>query len=152
MLSLPLQRVTVLMIITNAYMSDTSTPFTGHKWYNSQNSPMRKVLSLSPLYRGKKRNKTVTKQMGGRNLLLSLFLTNVLSLHHSLDNFFPLSWLLSLVWFWFCFGLVSFQSPTPTHVSVSAPRLDPGRTLGWPLSWGHPPPGKTWHYKSWAGE
>ena len=55
MFSLPLQTVTVLMIITNAYVSDTSTPFTGHKWYNSQNSPMRKVLSLSPLYREKKK-------------------------------------------------------------------------------------------------
>ena len=88
MLSLPLQRLTVLMIITNAYVSDTSTPFPGHKWYNSQNSPMRKALSLSPLYRGRKRSKTVTKQMGGRNLLLSLFLTNVLSLLSSVTPFF----------------------------------------------------------------
>ena len=54
MLFLPLQRVTVLVIITNIYVSDTSTPFTGHEWCNPQNSPVRKVLSLSPFYREKK--------------------------------------------------------------------------------------------------
>lgn len=31
--------------------------FTGHKWYNSQNSPVRKVLSLSPFYRKEKKKK-----------------------------------------------------------------------------------------------
>ena len=54
MLFLPLQRVTVLVIITNIYVSDTSTPFTGHEWCNPQNSPVRTVLSLSPFYSEKK--------------------------------------------------------------------------------------------------
>lgn len=87
MFFLPLQRVTVLMIITNIYVSDTSTLFTGHKWCNPQNSPVRKVLSLSPFYREKKGTKQSQSKWVAETCL-SLFLTNLLSLLSSVTSFF----------------------------------------------------------------